>query len=1190
VAVSNVELRVDARNAVQSLKKASDESKKLETATKGVTSATTKAGREIKTAANGMRYFTDAAGRARKVNGQFVTSAEAAAAGIKKQDTAARSLIGTMTKLAATAGAGRVTSGITRTAAGFEQELRRAAAIEGGGNLDQLRQSIERVASTAAGTPTEVAALATSLSRAGFTAQETSESLQGIVTGAEATSVAFDQLGDIVSSSLRAFGLATSGTASVVDTLVQAANSSNQTILDLGEALSYAAPGARTLGISIGDLSATIGLLADNGIRGSRAGTSLSTGLNRLQLAASGSQEALFEITRGSAMLTKAMDTLGSQVLDAEGNLKPLDEVLLALKGSLDQLNVGQRVELTKALFGEEAGRGFQALLASSEEKIRSMFQTIENSQGKTEQVREEMRGFSDSMKVLGGNVENTTNAIGDKFIVVLQPLVDGLNATLKAASELPKPIRDIGAAAAAAGIAVGGFAVAFKTAAPLIELVAYKLGAGGLAGAMAALLNPIALGAAAFVGLSAVVIKYYADQAKLNKLLNDSTVESTELKDAVSAKKAELEAAAVKLDKLRESSLSSKRATEAQRKEVEELRRQLEALEGVYDVRVNLEIAASQIAADVEAQAKAAGGKAVGFDVLDQAGIREAIARANGTYKEPEAFKPSVGGGGSGGGTAGGRAGRGPSAEDILKDQLAAGERIAKQLQREINLRNASNDLERELLRIKFNHEDVVANINANVAERQREELLNLAERNRLDQENLATIEARDERLQEAFKMDFASLFKQDQGKLQQFISDSQDSLKDLEQVAINVSQGVGSAISSSLVNGIQGLIEGSEKVKDVFANMLKSVGQVLAQEGARMIATYIAIGIAKAFAGLSGGTKFGDMGNFDQAVPGASGFSSPSSFNAAGLFGARANGGPVNANQPYIVGERGPELFMPFSSGMVLSNNDTREKLEQQDAVMGDNATREKLEQQDAVMSDSATRDRLKQQDDALSDSATRDRLKQQDAVMSDSAAREKLEQQDAVMSDSATRQQLKQQDAVMSDSATRSKLEQQDAVLRDSATREQLEQQDAVLRSNEAIRQQLEQQDAVLRDSATRDKLEQQDAVMRSNETTRQQLIKQQNTIMRSNEATRQQLIKQQNTMTTNRIREVERTSLAMMASPNPIDVRYESSVINNVEYVTAEQHRQGMAQAAERGRALTLQALQNSVKSRRKVGLA
>jgi len=53
--------------------------------------------------------------------------------------------------------------------------------------------------------------------------------------------------------------------------------------------------------------------------------------------------------------------------------------------------------------------------------------------------------------------------------------------------------------------------------------------------------------------------------------------------------------------------------------------------------------------------------------------------------------------------------------------------------------------------------------------------------------------------------------------------------------------------------------------------------------------------------------------------------------------------------------------------------------------------------------------------------------------------------------------------------------------------------------------------------------------------------------------------------------------------------PLDIRYESTVINNVEYVTAEQHRKGMAQAAERGRAMTLTTLQNSPRTRSKVGI-
>jgi tape measure domain-containing protein len=74
---------------------------------------------------------------------------------------------------------------------------------------------------------------------------------------------------------------------------------------------------------------------------------------------------------------------------------------------------------------------------------------------------------------------------------------------------------------------------------------------------------------------------------------------------------------------------------------------------------------------------------------------------------------------------------------------------------------------------------------------------------------------------------------------------------------------------------------------------------------------------------------------------------------------------------------------------------------------------------------------------------------------------------------------------------------------------------------------------------------------------------------------------------NTITKERMLERERAA-AMTSSP--IDLRYESTVINSVEYVTAEQHRRGMAEAAERGRALSLNAMQNSVKTRKRLGMA
>ena len=90
-AVANVAINLDSRGVPAKLKQIADRGKEVDRSLNGAAAATTKAGREIKTAANGMRYFTDAAGRARKVNGQFVTSAEAAAAGIKNQGDAAQS-------------------------------------------------------------------------------------------------------------------------------------------------------------------------------------------------------------------------------------------------------------------------------------------------------------------------------------------------------------------------------------------------------------------------------------------------------------------------------------------------------------------------------------------------------------------------------------------------------------------------------------------------------------------------------------------------------------------------------------------------------------------------------------------------------------------------------------------------------------------------------------------------------------------------------------------------------------------------------------------------------------------------------------------------------------------------------------------------------------------------------------------
>ena len=121
---------------------------------------------------------------------------------------------------------------------------------------------------------------------------------------------------------------------------------------------------------------------------------------------------------------------------------------------------------------------------------------------------------------------------------------------------------------------------------------------------------------------------------------------------------------------------------------------------------------------------------------------------------------------------------------------------------------------------------------------------------------------------------------------------------------------------LASGIADVFTSLVDGSKSVEEAFADMLIGIGQALIQQAALMIAQYIAIGIARRFAGLpameSGGSV--DIGTVQ-----------PSVINQLGTPGNikyNANGGYVAANQPTIVGERGPELLVPNSSGMIRSN----------------------------------------------------------------------------------------------------------------------------------------------------------------------------------------------------------------------------------------------------------------------------
>jgi hypothetical protein len=133
---------------------------------------------------------------------------------------------------------------------------------------------------------------------------------------------------------------------------------------------------------------------------------------------------------------------------------------------------------------------------------------------------------------------------------------------------------------------------------------------------------------------------------------------------------------------------------------------------------------------------------------------------------------------------------------------------------------------------------------------------------------------------------------------------------------------QGVGDAIGTAMTKGVQGLIEGTTTAQQVFADFLKTVGDILMQEGAKMIATYMAIAAAQALANLFSPVK-GAIGGGDAfgAAASSSTFNAGTStaFGGMSIPGFAAGGNPP-VGKASLVGEKGPELFVPRTSGTIV------------------------------------------------------------------------------------------------------------------------------------------------------------------------------------------------------------------------------------------------------------------------------
>jgi hypothetical protein len=145
---------------------------------------------------------------------------------------------------------------------------------------------------------------------------------------------------------------------------------------------------------------------------------------------------------------------------------------------------------------------------------------------------------------------------------------------------------------------------------------------------------------------------------------------------------------------------------------------------------------------------------------------------------------------------------------------------------------------------------------------------------------------------------------------------------LEQLKAVADPLAQKFQDMFQTAFSDQFAKVIQGTEGIRQAFANMATGIITELSKIASQDIAKQIFGGSGGAGTGL-----FGAIGSFfqggNQPAGGVgpvqqSGFASLLA-SVAGIFG-KQSGGPVTAGSAYLVGERGPELFAPGSSGTII------------------------------------------------------------------------------------------------------------------------------------------------------------------------------------------------------------------------------------------------------------------------------
>ncbi|EAE1773448.1 phage tail tape measure protein [Listeria monocytogenes] len=265
----------------------------------------------------------------------------------------------------------------------------------------------------------------------GYDINQTMASMPAIFNAARASGDDFETVMSVTTSTLEQFGMISKDTNKqmeytnkVADVLTYVADKTAAGFSDMGTAMNYVGPISHSLGYSLTDTAAAVGLLSNRGIEGQKAGTGL--------------RGMLTSLLKPSKSAAEAMASVGLTIEDNNGNMKTLPTLLDDINDKTKKMTKTQKNSFLTMIFGREPLSAVNTLLEAGGDSLRKYSKGADEANGYTKQVADNMRKaskfgvdqFKASLEVLEQNV-------GQKLMPALTPIIEWANKMIDKFNDL---------------------------------------------------------------------------------------------------------------------------------------------------------------------------------------------------------------------------------------------------------------------------------------------------------------------------------------------------------------------------------------------------------------------------------------------------------------------------------------------------------------------------------------------------------------------------------------------------------------------------------------------------------------------------------------------------------------------------------------------------------------------------------